>query len=224
MIHRYYITEYVYKKEIFIYALKLIIYMSNIIIATLYDKEPVMVTATKFGADSLFLIIDENPDERQSAALETIKNALGKALKIEVIKTKLYDIVDTAKKVVEVMENHSEKDSIIVDITASRKTQSLGLLFAAYKRSDLIKKIVYISEENKMPIELPKLSFDITDSQEALLHEIEKKKYSNLKDLAEKSGMSRAMLYRNIVEMKKLRLIENNDGFVLTDAGRIAIL
>jgi len=56
------------------------------------------------------------------------------------------------------------------------------------------------------------------------LHEIEKKKYSNLKDLAEKSGMSRAMLYRNIVEMKKMRLIENNDGFVLTDAGRIAIL
>jgi len=198
--------------------------MANVIIATLYDKEPVMVSATRFGADSIFLIVDETPNETQLASLETIKKALGKAIKLEIVKTKLYDIVDTAKKSVSIIDNHSEKDSIIIDITASRKTQSLGLLFAAYKRPNLVNKIVYISEEDKATIELPKLSFKITDSQEVLLNTIKDKKYSSLKDLAVKSKMSRAMLYRNLEDLRGMRLIENKGGFVLTDAGRIAIL
>jgi len=44
------------------------------------------------------------------------------------------------------------------------------------------------------------------------------------RDLAVKSKMSRAMLYRNLEDLRGMRLIENKGGFVLTDAGRIAIL
>jgi len=200
--------------------------MANVLIATLYGKDSVMVSTIKFGAESLFLIIDENPDENQNAALKAIKDALGEAVAINTVKTKLYDIVDTAQKAISIIDNHSEKDNIIVDITASRKTQSLGLLFAAYKRQNFIKEIVYVSEENKQPMALPKLSFDISESQEKILKVIEQKKHSNLTELADKAGMSRAMLYRHLEELKKMRLIENKEkeGFILTDAGKIAIL
>lgn len=199
--------------------------MVNIIIATLYKKEPVMVSATRFGADSLFLIVDEKPAKEQQNSLETIKEALGEAIKVNIIKTKLYDIVDTAKKCVSIIDDHSEKDNIIVDITASRKTQSLGLLFAAYKRSDMVNKIVYISEEDRATVELPKLSFKIRDNQELILKIIKKRGYSNLKDLADKAEISRGMLHRNLVELRNMGLIEKRiNGFELTDAGRIAIL
>jgi len=95
------------------------------------------------------------------------------------------------------------------------------LLFGAYKRSMRIKKIVYMIEETKELIELPILSFNITKTQLKVLENIEK--YRSMIKMADNIGMSRAMLYRNIKMLKDAGFIEEtNDGFKLTDAGRIA--
>lgn len=43
-------------------------------------------------------------------------------------------------------------------------------------------------------------------------------------ELADKSGISRAMLYRNIDELRDIGYVSTEDGLVLTDAGKIARL
>jgi len=47
---------------------------------------------------------------------------------------------------------------------------------------------------------------------------------SSIAGLAEKVGQSRAMLYRHIKELKTKGLLEDSDGFKVTDAGRIAVM
>ena len=44
----------------------------------------------------------------------------------------------------------------------------------------------------------------------------------DLVKLAEKIGISKAMLYRNIDELRSMDLIITEDGLELTDAGKIA--
>ena len=46
----------------------------------------------------------------------------------------------------------------------------------------------------------------------------------SLSELADKIKISRAMLYRNIDELRDMGYISTDDGLVLTDAGKIARL
>ena len=92
-------------------------------------------------------------------------------------------------------------DTIYINITSGRKTKALGLLFAAYARNNRVKKIAYNPEEDKTAvIWLPKLAFKFNESQKKVLETLAEKDYSkmSLTDLADKIGISRAMLYRNI--------------------------
>jgi hypothetical protein len=51
-----------------------------------------------------------------------------------------------------------------------------------------------------------------------------KGKYETIGDLSKKIELSTAMLYRAIDELKDMDLISTEDGFKLTDAGKIARL
>ena len=118
-------------------------------------------------------------------------------------------------------------DEIFINVTSGRKTKALGLLFAAYARNDHVKKIAYNPEEDKNAVVwLPKLSFKLTDSQKKVLEVLSNKDYSkqSLTELADKVGISRAMLYRNIDELRDMGYISTEDGLILTDAGKIARL
>jgi len=200
--------------------------MAKIIIATLYEKEPVLVSATKLGADVLYLVIDEKENAKQENSLSLIKKSLGSVVKINTIKISLYDIVSTAKKIVEVLDTLSEKDDITLNISSGRKTQSLALLFAAYTRVRHVNRIIYVSQEDHNIIELPKLAFNLTDSQTRLMQQIEKNAHSSLVELAKKTDMSRGMLYRNLKGLQDIGLIvlEKESKYRLTDAGKIARL
>ena len=46
----------------------------------------------------------------------------------------------------------------------------------------------------------------------------------SLIELSDKIGISRAMLYRSIDELRDMGFISTEDGLVLTDAGKIAKL
>jgi len=202
--------------------------MAKVLIATLYHAEPVYLASNKLGAERLYLIIDDKPDKTQEKNLKEIKNSIGKVVDIMVVKVPLYDIVGIAAKVVEVIDLIPKEDAVYMNITSSRKTVALGSLFAAYARCDRVRKIGYQATDPKgLPlVYLPKLSFDLTESQKRVLECIEEGDYKTHAELAKKISISTAMLYRNIKELEDLDLvsIDEKEGFQLTDAGRIARL
>jgi CRISPR-associated protein Csa3 len=199
--------------------------MSKVLIATLYSPNPVLLSATKISAERLILLIDKTPDKEQKESLKIISDSLGRVMEVKTVKIDVYDIIKTATKCVEIIDLTPKDDEVYINITSGRKTVAIGLLFAAYARSDRIKKIAYNTEEdeNKV-IYLPKLTFNLTESQIKVLEYISEGNFKSLMDLSNKIDISRGMLYRNVKELKDLNLIDTDDGIKLTDAGKIARL
>ena len=199
--------------------------MTKILLATLYVFEPVIAVSTKISADRLILLIDNEPDEQQQKSLDIIKQSLGSVLEIKTVKTDVYDIVEVAKETVKIIDLLSDKDEIYVDITAGRKTKALGLLFGAYARSNRIKRIMYVKEENKQVVNLPKLSYNITPGQLKIIEYLLQGNAKSMAELAEKVDVSKAMLYKHIRELKEMDIVEDTkEGMQLTDFGRIVVL
>ena len=196
--------------------------MAKVLIATVYSPEPVLMAANKLGPDRMFLLIDKVPDKTQEDSLNLIKSSIGRVIDIKIVKTEVYDIVEVARKAVDIIDMQPKDDEIFVNVTSGRKTKAIGLLFGAYARISRVKKIMYYPEEkDSSPVFLPKLSFQLTESQKKVLEYIEVGKFDSLMDLSEKIDISRAMLYRNIKELEEMGLV---DDLKLTDAGKIARL
>ncbi|MBS3778752.1 MAG: CRISPR locus-related DNA-binding protein [Candidatus Thermoplasmatota archaeon] len=201
--------------------------MAKVLIATLYSPDPVLLASNRLGPDRLILLIDHKPDNEQKKNLDLIQNSLGRVIDIKTVKTAVYDIVAVATKAVEVIDMQPRDDELFINVTSGRKTKALGLLFAAYARKNRVSKIAYNPEEDKKAvILLPKLAFKLTESQKKLLDELGTEKICkmNYVDLAKHVRISKAMLYRNIDELKDLGYISVENGLELTDAGKIARL
>ena len=195
----------------------------KVLIATLYSAEPVLLASNRLGPDKLILLMDKDLNNEQEKSLKLIKDSLGKVIEVKAIKTDVYDIVKVATECVKIIDMQPKEDSIYINITSGRKTKAIGLLFAAYARHDSIKRIAYNPEEDKTAIVyLPRLSLKLTESEKKVLKHIENGKYENTGDLAKKIDLSSAMLYRAIDELKDKDLITTDEGFKLTDAGKIA--
>jgi len=201
-------------------------YMAKVLISTIFSTEPILLSATKLGVDRIYLLIDKDIGKDQKKALDSINDSLGKVIEIKTIKTEVYDIVKIAEDVVKAIDLLSDKDQIFVNITGARRTQALGLLYAAYARNKLIKQIIYVIPGQNKIISLPKLDYNLTNSQKMILQEINKKKVKNLNEFSEKVELSKGMLYRTITDLQNLGFIiqEDEEGFKLTDAGRIVLL
>ena len=201
--------------------------MAKVLIATLYSPEPVLLAANRLGPDRLILLIDHKPDKEQEKSFKLIQESLGRVVDVKKVPTEVYDIVKVAEKCVEIIDMQPKDDEIFINVTSGRKTKALGLLFAAYARCSRVKKIAYNPEEDKTAVVwLPKLSFKLTESQKKILSVIGDKDYtqSSLTDLTGKVGISRAMLYRNIDDLRDMGYISTEEGLILTDAGKIARL
>lgn len=201
--------------------------MAKVLIATLYSPDPVLLAANRLGPDRLILLIDETDQKTQEESYKLIQESLGRVVDVKQVKTKAYDIVNVAEKCVDIIDMQPKDDEIFINITSGRKTKALGLLFAAYARCNRVKKIAYNPEEDKTAVVwLPKLSFKLNESQKKVLTTLAEKDYSKISliDLADKIGISRAMLYRNIDELRDMGYISTEDGLILTDAGKIARL
>lgn len=199
--------------------------MSTVLIATLYAFEPIIASATKISADRLFLLVDTEPDEKQLKSIGIIEQSLGSVLEIKKVATDVYDIVEVARETVRIIDLLSDKDSIFIDVTAGRKTKALGLLFGAYARSDRIKRIMYVCEETKHIVNLPKLSYSITSAQQRIIEYLIKNEVKSMNDFSDNVDVSRAMLYKHIKELKMMDILEETlEGFRLTDFGRIVVL
>lgn len=199
--------------------------MAKILLATIYVFEPIIASATKVGADRLILFVDKEPDEKQQKSLDVIKQSLGTVLEIKTVATDVYDIVDVAKEAVKVIDLLSDKDEIYVDVTAGRKTKALGLLFGAYARVNRIKRIMYVKEEDKSIVSLPRLSYSITPGQHKIITHLLNHEVKSMSQFARKIDVSQAMLYKHIRKLKDMDIIEDaKDGLKVTDYGRIIIL
>jgi CRISPR locus-related DNA-binding protein len=199
--------------------------MKKVLIATIYGSDPIMFSVTRLGPDRLILLVNKEPNSEQEKSLKLIKDSLGGVLEIKQIKIDVYDVVSIAEKVVEIIDMQPGEDEIYVNITSGRKTQSIGLLFAAYARHSRVKKIAYYPEDSKDVVYLPRISFKLTSSQKRILEYLHSSKGDkNMKDLAEKIELSTAMLYRAIDELRDMDLVSTENGIKLTDAGRIARL
>jgi len=197
----------------------------KVLIATLYNPDPVILATTRLGPDRLVLLIDKESNPDQEKSLKLINDSLGKVIDVKTIKTDVYDIVSVASKCVEIIDMQPKDDIIYVNITSGRKTKAIGLLFAAYARHDRVKKIAYNPEEDKTAVVyLPRLSFKLSESEKKILEALDKGKYETPSDIAGKVEMSTAMLYRALDELRDMDLITTEDGYKLTDAGKIARL
>jgi len=198
---------------------------NKVLIATLYNPDPVILASTKLGPDRLILLIDKKPNKEQEKSLSLIKSSLGKVIDVKAVKCEVYDIVSVATKCVEIIDMQPKDDEIYVNITSGRKTKAIGLLFAAYARHIRVKKIAYNPEEDKSSvIYLPRLSFKLNESQKKVLEYIHEGDYESITDLADKIDLSRAMLYRAIDELKGMDFVSAEVRPTLTDAGKIARL
>ncbi|MGE0792661.1 MAG: CRISPR-associated CARF protein Csa3 [Candidatus Woesearchaeota archaeon] len=204
--------------------------MSKILISTLFNPDPVILACTKLSPDELILLITDEPDKTISESLDLIKKSLGRVIKVSTVNIPQYDIVGIASKVVETIDKVCAGSQIVINITSGRKTQSIGVLYGAYARSDLVKKIAYYPDGNikGSVIYLPLLSMKLTDSQDKILIAIKSNNIASHKAIADATGLSTAMVYRAIGELIDRGLVEKlqteDEGFVLTDAGKIARL
>jgi len=198
----------------------------KVLIATVYHPEPVLLASTRLGPERLILLTSKDSDKTQEASVKLIQDSLGKVIDVKIVKIDLYNIVEIAKKCVEIIDMQPNEDDIYLNLTSGRKTQAMGLLFAAYARHERVKKIAYNPEEDKNSsiVYLPRLSFRLTESQKKILIEIGKNRYESISELADKIELSTAMLYRAIDELKDADLISTEKGIELTDAGKIARL
>lgn len=201
--------------------------MAKTLIATLYSLDPVLIAAHKLGPDKLILLTDEKPDHTQQKNLQTIQESLGRIITVEHKPTKVYDIVDIATTAVNIIDAQPKNDTLYINITTGRKTKALGLLFASYARSNRIKKIAYNPEEDENAVVwLPKLQFKLSESQHQTLDAIAHLQHKNftISELGKNMNLSKAMLYRNIEDLKNLGYITIKPNITLTDAGKIARL
>ena len=129
------------------------------------------------------------------------------------------------EEAIKVIDNEylGENNKIFIHTTEGRKTTSLALLFAAYRRKDKIEGAYYITEEEHEIIKLPLLDFNVNETQKFLLKEISNGN-SELKVLQKKAKLKQSAIYQNIQELKQEGYITEDKEPQLTELGRAMIL
>jgi len=194
------------------------------LITTIYSIAPVMAAVTKLSPNRIILLREDDAPEEKLRAEQMIRETLGKVIEIDTKITSIYDVVDIARDTVDVIEEESAHDRVVVvNITGARKTQSLGALYGAYARMDLVERVIYITEEDNEIVELPMLSFDLSKTKKRMLEEIDKGEKS-VRKIAKKVGVTRSMAYYHIRELKKAGYLQDKKGLRITTAGKLAVL
>lgn len=199
--------------------------MTNLtLISTIYALEPVIVCVTRLSPSKLILLTEEGTDEKKLRSEQTLEATFGKVIEIVKKNTSLYDTVKVAQDVATIIEEeHARGNHIMINVSGGRKPQAFGALFGAYTRSDMVKRIVYVTEEDNFIIDFPILSFNISDTKKTILEQI-KSGVSSIQDIAIKVGISKGMAYNHLRELKAMGYITGDDGYIITDAGKIAVI
>lgn len=199
--------------------------MTNLtLISTIYALEPVIFCITRLSPSKIILLTEENIDEKKAGAEKIIVDTFGKVIVVEKKITSLYDPVRVAQDVSDLIEQeHAHGNQITINVSGGRKPQAFGALFGAYTRSDMVKQIVYVTEEDNTLIDFPILSFNISDTKKKILENIQSGTTS-VNEIGKSVDISKGMAYNHLRELKAMGYITGDDGYAITDAGRIAVI
>lgn len=87
----------------------------------------------------------------------------------------------------------------------------------------MVKKVVYVTEEDNFMIEFPILSFNLSPTKKAIL-ELIQGGTSAVENIAANVGISKGMAYNHLRELKAMGYISDNGGYSLTDSGKLAVI
>ncbi|MDK2826271.1 CRISPR-associated protein Csa3 [Methanolobus vulcani] len=194
------------------------------LITTLYTLDPVLVCITRLSPSRVIVITEDGAVDKKAQAERILETTFGKVIEIQKLITSLYDPVMVAQDVADIIEQeHDMGNQVILNVSGGRKPQAFGSLFGAYARSEMVKKVVYVKEEDNAMIEFPILGFNISPTKKAILEHI-KQGEKAVSKIAVKVDISRGMAYNHIRELKEMGYISDEDGFDITDSGRLAVI
>ncbi|MFA5049858.1 MAG: CRISPR-associated CARF protein Csa3 [Candidatus Micrarchaeia archaeon] len=189
------------------------------LISTFYSFEPFLPAMHKYSANKVILMIDKEPKEIVTKAIEKVKDTFGTVAKIEIVKVNGTDLYEIAKTTVDLLEKEKE---VIVNVSGGWKLLAQGVLYGCYARADLVSKIVCNKIEDNSIVELPKLTYNLSEPKRILLEEISNRNGRSISDIADKLSKTRGMLYQHLKELKDSGYVD--EKFEITDAGRMALL
>lgn len=194
------------------------------LITTLYNLEPVLICVTRLSPSKIIILTEENTDERKAQAENTLEATFGKVIEIKKATTSLYDPVRVAKDVADIIEEeHALGKSVLINISGGRKPQAFGALYGAFARSEMVKKVVYVTEEDNFMIEFPILSFNLSPTKKSILEIIQNGTVA-VESIAVNMGISKGMTYNHLRELKTMGYISDDGGYSLTDSGKLAVI
>jgi len=199
--------------------------MSNLtLITTLYTLEPVIVCVTRLSPSTLIILTEEGAVDKKVQAEKMLEATFGKFIEVKKLITSLYDTVQVAQDVASAIEEeHGRGNQVMINVSGGRKPQAFGALFGAYARSDMVKRVVYVTEEDNFMIDFPILSFNLSPTKKAILEHIRQGEKA-VTSIAVKVGISRGMAYNHIRELKDMGYVSDDEGFSITDSGKLAVI
>ncbi|MDK2938515.1 MAG: CRISPR-associated protein Csa3, partial [Methanolobus sp.] len=172
----------------------------------------------------IIILTEENAVDRKVQAENTLEATFGKVIEIKKEITSLYDPVRVAKDVVDIIEKeHALSRGVLINVSGGRKPQAFGALYGAFARSDMVKKVVYVTEEDNFMIEFPILSFNLSPTKKSILEMIQNGTVA-VENIAATVGISKGMTYNHLRELKTMGYVSDDSGYSLTDSGRLAVI
>ncbi|OPY18103.1 MAG: hypothetical protein A4E24_02015 [Methanomethylovorans sp. PtaU1.Bin093] len=194
------------------------------LITTLYTLEPVLICVTRLSPSKIIILTEEDTAEKKVHAEQLLEATFGKVIEIRKAITSLYDPVKVARDVATLIETeHAQGRKILINVSGGRKPQAFGALFGAYARSDMVSRIVYVTEEDNFIIDFPVLSFNISPTKKLIL-ELIMNGTAAVEAIAVKAGISKGMAYNHLRELRSMGYITDEEGYKITDSGRLAVI
>jgi CRISPR-associated protein Csa3 len=194
------------------------------LITTLYTLEPVLICVTKLSPSKIIILTEENTAEKKAQSEQILEATFGKVIEIKKAVTSLYDPVRVAQDVASLIEKeHAQGRKVLINVSGGRKPQAFGALFGAYARSDMVARIVYVTEEDNFIIDFPVLSFNISPTKKLILELVQNGTVA-VESIAMSVGISKGMAYNHLRELKSMGYITDGDGYKITDSGRLAVI
>lgn len=187
----------------------------------------VMLCVMKKEIDNLTLLVDDRTDPIQEQALRIIKEKIGESAEIEITKVNGSDTLSVAQEVVSSIDSFNPKeDEICINISSLKHTKTLGMIYAAYVRSEKIKDIMYVERETRKVVKIPKLSLSLTKNQKKILEYFKDLELGRVqkpkKKVYDMFKMDKSSFYYIINMLKEKGLLDESNR--VTEIGEVALL
>jgi CRISPR locus-related DNA-binding protein len=208
-----FIIEYVYDNK-----------KMNIIIATVgQHPEGIIESIKKFPCDKLILIADEWSKDKSLPKIKEVSKSLD--LSLEIINVNPYDAIDIVTKLKEAIRIN-KGSNIILNITGGTKVMAIAGTLAGIAVGDLIREIIYISEDDNKIISIPRLltpSKLLSSEKRKILHILAERMNQTADELRETIKGQMQAIWKHLRELEEMGYIKSSNEkpkrYLLTESG-----